>query len=268
MRSALSPRRLRELTAAPPSSSARTPPVSPRRAAASRSGLVFIDCERAAAPRDAQTRYYPGAQINTQNVGKLRPAFVFQTEVNESMETAPIVVDGVMYLTTSYNHVYAADAATGKELWHYKHRMGPVTTFCCGPNNRGVAISGGKLFMGTLDAKLIALDALTGKPVWEKQIADPEKGYSETMAPTVVENKVLIGTNGGEYGIRGFLKAFDAASGDLLWTFYTIPEKGHEASGPRRMRPAATCTAISRRKGRRWRSRAASSIRRSAAASG
>ena len=176
----------------------------------------------------AQTRYYPGAQINTQNVGKLRPAFVFQTEVNESMETAPIVVDGVMYLTTSYNHVYAADAATGKELWHYKHRMGPVTTFCCGPNNRGVAISGGKLFMGTLDAKLIALDALTGKLVWEKQIADPEKGYSETMAPTVVENKVLIGTNGGEYGIRGFLKAFDADSGDLLWTFYTIPEKGHE----------------------------------------
>src|SRR2546430_17286794 len=87
------------------------------------------------------------------------------------METAPIVVDGVMYLTTSYNHVYAADAATGKELWHYKHRMGPVTTFCCGPNNRGVAISGGKLFMGTLDAKLIALDALTGKLVWEKQIA-------------------------------------------------------------------------------------------------
>ena len=176
----------------------------------------------------AQTRYYPGAQINTQNVGKLRPAFVFQTEVNESMETAPIVVDGVMYLTTSYNHVYAADAATGKELWHYKHRMGPVTTFCCGPNNRGVAISGGKLFMGTLDAKLIALDALTGKPVWEKQVADPEKGYSETMAPTVVEGKVLIGTNGGEYGIRGFLKAFDADSGDLLWTFYTIPDKGHE----------------------------------------
>src|SRR5437667_9967553 len=82
--------------------------------------------------------------------------------------------------------------------------------------------------MGTLDAKLIALDGLTGKLVWEKQIADPEKGYSETMAPTVVENKVLIGTNGGEYGIRGFLKAFDADSGNLLWTFYTIPEKGHE----------------------------------------
>src|SRR5438105_6892265 len=176
----------------------------------------------------AQTRYYPGAQINEANVAKLRPAFVFQTEVVESMETAPIVVDGVMYLTTSYNHVYAIDAASGKEYWHYKHKMGPVTTFCCGPNNRGVAISGGKVFMGTLDAKLVALDAQTGKLAWETQVADPEKGYSETMAPTIVEDKVLIGTNGGEYGIRGFLKAYDANSGKLLWTFYTIPDKGHE----------------------------------------
>jgi PQQ-dependent dehydrogenase (methanol/ethanol family) len=176
----------------------------------------------------SQTRYYPGTQINAENVGKLRPAFVVQTEVVESMETAPIVVDGVMFITTSYNHVYAVDAKTGKEYWHYKHKMGPVTTFCCGPNNRGVAVAGGKVFMGTLDAKLVALDAATGKVVWEKEIADPEKGYSETMAPTVVDNKVLIGTNGGEYGIRGFLKAFNADSGDLLWTFYTIPDKGHE----------------------------------------
>ena len=175
-----------------------------------------------------QARFYPGSQINAQNVAKLRPAFVFQTEVMESMETAPIVVDGVMYLTTSYNHVYAVDAATGKEFWHYKHRMGPVTTFCCGPNNRGVAVAGGKLFMGTLDSKLVALDAKSGKVLWESQIADAEKGYSETMAPTVVDNKVFIGTNGGEYGIRGFLKAFNADDGKLLWTFYTIPDKGHE----------------------------------------
>jgi len=175
-----------------------------------------------------QTRYYPGSQINASNVKKLRPAFVVQTEVMESMETAPIVVDGVMYLTTSYNHVYAVDAATGKEFWHYKHKMGPVTTFCCGPNNRGVAISGGRLFMGTLDAKLVALDAKSGKLLWETQIADPEKGYSETMAPTVVDDKVLIGTNGGEYGIRGFVKAYGASDGNLQWTFNTIPEAGHE----------------------------------------
>lgn len=175
-----------------------------------------------------QMRYYPGNQINTENVRRLRPVFVVQTEVVESMETAPIVVDGIMYFTTSFNHVYAVDAATGKEFWHYKHKMGPVTTFCCGPNNRGVAISGGRLFMGTLDAKLVALDVKDGKVLWETQIADPEKGYSETMAPTVVEDKVLIGTNGGEYGVRGFVKAFNAADGKELWTFYTIPEKGHE----------------------------------------
>jgi alcohol dehydrogenase (cytochrome c) len=176
----------------------------------------------------AQTRYYPAKQINTGNVAKLRPAFQFQTEVLESMETAPIVVDGVMYITTSYNHVYALDAATGKEFWHYKHKMGPVMTYCCGPNNRGVAILGDKVFMGTLDAKLLALDAKTGKVLWATQIADPEEGYSETMAPVAVNGKILIGTNGGEYGIRGFVKAYDANDGKLLWTFEAVPEKGHE----------------------------------------
>jgi alcohol dehydrogenase (cytochrome c) len=175
-----------------------------------------------------QTRYYPGSQINAGNVAKLKPAYVFQTAVLESMETAPIVVDGVMFLTTSFNHVYAIDAVTGEEYWHYKHKLGPIVTVCCGNNNRGVAIEGGRLFMGTIDAKLVALDAKTGKLLWEKQIADPEKGYSETMAPTVVDGKVLIGTNGGEYGIRGFVKAFNAADGNLLWTFYTIPDKGQE----------------------------------------
>jgi PQQ-dependent dehydrogenase (methanol/ethanol family) len=176
----------------------------------------------------AQTRYYPGSQVNASNVGKLKPAFVFQTGVLESMETSPIVVNGVMFLTTSFNHVYAIDATTGEEYWHYKHKMGPITTFCCGPNNRGVAIDGDRLFMGTLDAKLVALDAKTGKLLWQTQIADPDKGYSETMAPTVVEGKVLIGTNGGEYGIRGFVKAFDEKDGHLLWTFYSIPDKGQE----------------------------------------
>ena len=176
----------------------------------------------------SQIRFYPGSQINTGNVKSLRPEFSFQTEVRESMETAPIVVDGVMFITTSYNHVYALDATNGKEFWHYKHKMGPFTTFCCGPNNRGVAIEGGRLFMGTLDAKLVALDAQSGKLLWETEIADPEKGYSETMSPNVIDGKVLIGTNGGEYGIRGFVKAFDAKDGKLLWTFHTIPEKGHE----------------------------------------
>jgi PQQ-dependent dehydrogenase (methanol/ethanol family) len=184
-----------------------------------------------------QTRYYPASQINTSNVKSLRPAWIFQTEIVESMETTPIVVNGVMYVTTSFNHVYALNAATGEQIWHFKHKMGPITTYCCGPNNRGVAVSGDRVFMGTLDAKLVALDAKSGKLLWETQIANPEKGYSETMAPTVVNDKVLIGTNGGEYGVRGFVKAFDSASGKLLWTFHTTPEKSvgvwatHDATG-------------------------------------
>jgi len=184
-----------------------------------------------------QTRYYPNRQINTTNVSKLRPAWIFQTEVVDSMETTPIVVNGVMYVTTAFNHVYALNARTGEQIWHHKHNMGPITTYCCGPNNRGVAAAGDRLFMGTLDAKLVALDAKTGKQLWETQIADPELGYSETMAPTTVDGKVLIGTNGGEYGIRGFVKAFDQETGELLWTFHTIPEDSrgiwatHDATG-------------------------------------
>ncbi|MDK1119508.1 MAG: PQQ-binding-like beta-propeller repeat protein [Anaerolineae bacterium] len=184
-----------------------------------------------------QTRFYPAEQINRENVDKLERAWSFKMEVTDSLETSPIIVDGTMYVTSSFNHVYALDAETGKQKWHYKHKMGPITTYCCGPNNRGVFPYGGMLYMGTLDAKLVAIDAATGKKVWETQIADPELGYSETMAPTVVDGKVLIGTNGGEYGIRGFVKAFDATSGKLLWTFYTIPENSvgvwatHDATG-------------------------------------
>jgi alcohol dehydrogenase (cytochrome c) len=185
----------------------------------------------------AQTRYYPASQINKDNVRKLRPAWIFQTDVMESMETSPLIVNGVMYATTSFDHVYALNAATGEQIWHYKHKMGPITTYCCGPNNRGVAALGDKVYLGTLDAKLVALDAKSGKVVWETQIADPELGYSETMAPTAVNGKILIGTNGGEYGIRGFVKAFDAESGELVWTFHTTPENSvgewatHDATG-------------------------------------
>ena len=192
-----------------------------------------------------QTRYYPARQINVGNVHKLRPAWIFQTEVVESLETSPIVVNGTMYITTSYSHVYALDAATGEEIWHYKHKMGPITTFCCGPNNRGVAAYGDKVYLGTLDAKLVALDAKTGRVVWEQQIADPELGYSETMAPTAANGKILIGTNGGEYGVRGFVKAYDSESGELLWTFHTTAENSvgvwatHDATGRDMLRDIA-----------------------------
>jgi alcohol dehydrogenase (cytochrome c) len=171
-----------------------------------------------------QRRYYPNAQINTANVGRLHPAWIFQTEVKESLETSPLVVNGVMYVTTSFSHVYALNARTGEEIWHYKHKLGPVTTFCCGPNNRGVAAYGDMVYLATLDSKLVALDAKTGNVVWQTDLADPELGYSETMAPTAVNGKILIGTNGGEYGIRGFLRAYDAKTGKLIWNFNTIPD--------------------------------------------
>ncbi len=172
----------------------------------------------------AQTRFYPAKQINRDNVKNLRVAWIFQTDVKESLETSPIVVDGVMFVTTSYSHVYAIDAKTGALLWHYNHKMGPITTYCCGPNNRGVQVLGGLVYLATLDSKLVALNAKTGEVVWKTDIADPELGYSETMAPTVVKDKVLIGTNGGEYGIRGFVRAYDAKTGKLVWNFDTVPE--------------------------------------------
>ena len=192
-----------------------------------------------------QTRFYPSSQINKNNVSKLKVAWIFQTEIVESMETTPIIVNDVMYVTTSFNHVYALNAGTGKEIWHYKHKMGPITTYCCGPNNRGVAIYDNMVYMGTLDSQLVALDARDGSLIWKSQIAEPELGYSETMAPTAVNGKILIGTNGGEYGIRGFVKAYDAKSGNLLWTFHSIPTNSvgvwatHDATGRNMLRDIA-----------------------------
>ena len=117
----------------------------------------------------AQTRFYPNAQINTRNVGGLRVAWLFQTDIQESMETSPIVVDGVMYVTTAFDHVYAVNAKSGEQIWEYKHKMGPVTTYCCGPENRGVAIYDDKVYLGTLDSQLVALDAKTGNLVWAER---------------------------------------------------------------------------------------------------
>jgi len=115
-------------------------------------------------------------------------------------------------------------------LWEFKPQLGPITTYCCGPNNRGVAVYENMVYVATLDAKLYGLDAKTGAVRWTATIADPEKGYSETMAPTAVNGKILIGTNGGEYGIRGFLDAYDADTGRRVWRFYTIPGEGERGN--------------------------------------
>jgi alcohol dehydrogenase (cytochrome c) len=172
----------------------------------------------------AQTRFHPADRINRRTVKNLKLAWSFQMDVTESIQTAPIVYDGVMYVTSSFNHLFALDAKTGKELWRYRHMMAPAVSLCCGPNNRGVEALDGFVYMGTLDSQVVALDARTGAVIWSRQLADPLAGYSITMAPTVISGKVLIGLSGAEYGVRGALRALDAKSGKDLWTFYTTPQ--------------------------------------------
>jgi len=172
----------------------------------------------------AQTRFHRADRINRETAKNLKLAWSFEMDVTESIQTAPIVYDGVMYVTSSFNHLFALDAKTGKEVWRYLHVMAPAVSLCCGPNNRGVEALDDLVYMGTLDSRVVALDARTGAVVWSSQLADPSHGYSITMAPTVVSGKVLIGLAGAEYGIRGALKALDAKTGKELWTFYTSPE--------------------------------------------
>jgi len=127
-----------------------------------------------------------------------------------------------MYVTTSYNVVFAFDLRTRKQLWRYEHKLGPAK-FCCGPSNRGAALGHGLVYMGTLDAHLIALDAETGKVRWDVVNNDPDSAYSITMAPTVVGDEVVIGTSGGEYATRGSVTAYDARTGACLWRWSSIP---------------------------------------------
>ena len=170
-----------------------------------------------------QTRFVDDQSINTQNVGRLKLKWMFQTGIVGSFENTPIVADGVMYVTTPYNHVYALNAQTGERLWRYKHKLGP-TIYCCGPNSKGAAISGDTVVIATLDAMLVALDKKTGKRLWETVIADSEAGYSETGAPIIFNDKIFIGIAGAEYGIRGFISAYDLNTGHLVWRWYTIPK--------------------------------------------
>ncbi len=174
---------------------------------------------------DWNQRYSTLKQINTGNVAQLVPRKIFQTGIARlgSFENTPIVQNGVMYVTTPYNTAIAYDLNTNKELWRYDHKLG-TTIFCCGPNNRGVAIHGGAhVYMGTLDAHLVALDAKTGAVLWDKEVADPAFGYSITHAPLVVGDNIIVGVSGGEYGIRGHVTAYSAGSGDQVWRWYSIP---------------------------------------------
>ena len=176
-------------------------------------------------------RYSPLTQITPANAKGLSLSWAYQSPQSGSWQATPIVADGIMYVTQRPNDVVALDAATGRAFWMYRYNNAADLVVCCGSNNRGVAILGETLFMGTLDAHLIALDAKSGRPIWKTRVADSKAGYSITVSPLVVKDRVIVGVGGGEYGIRGFIAAFDARSGKELWRFYTIPgpgEPGHE----------------------------------------
>jgi alcohol dehydrogenase (cytochrome c) len=181
-------------------------------------------------------RYSALDQITRDNVKDLKGAWVFHTGVfssGTSFESSPIVVNGVMYLTGPQSQVYALDARTGQERWRYVPTIDGMEALplCCGQVNRGVAVGGGHVYVGQIDARLTALDERTGQVAWSVAVADPRAGYSETMAPVYYDGRVYIGISGGEYEIRGHLTAYDAATGQQVWRFYTIPapgEVGHD----------------------------------------
>jgi alcohol dehydrogenase (cytochrome c) len=179
----------------------------------------------------ASQRYSTLAQIHGGNVNDLEQKWVFQAESLEKFETTPLVVDGIMYITQAPNDALALDARSGRVFWIYRHHTSTDVKPCCGSVNRGLAILGDTLFLATLDAHLVALDARTGRPLWNTKVANASSGYTMTLAPLAVRDKVIIGVAGGEFGIRGFIAAYEAQTGREAWRFYTVPgpgEAGHE----------------------------------------
>jgi alcohol dehydrogenase (cytochrome c) len=170
-------------------------------------------------------------QITPENAKDLTLKWVFQSRSLEKHEVTPLVVDGVMYTVQGINDVIALNAVTGKTIWTHAYKPSPDARNCCGQETRGLAILGDKVFLAALDTHVIALDAKTGQEIWNVQVADPKEKYSFTHAPLVIKDKVIEGTAGGEFGIRGFIVALDVNTGKEAWRFYTVPgpgEPGHE----------------------------------------
>src|SRR5271155_995474 len=173
----------------------------------------------------SEQRYSPLAKINDKNASQLGLAWFADLDTNRAQEATPLVVDGVMYVSTAWSLVKAYDARGGKLLWAYDpqvHRELGVNA-CCDVGNRGVAVWNHKVYVGAYDGRLVALEAATGKPVWSTITADASKAYTITQAPRVIKGRVIIGNSGGEYGARGYISAYDAETGKLLWRFFTVP---------------------------------------------
>ncbi len=176
-------------------------------------------------------RYSPLTQVNTGTVKQLKLAWMYHTGVKRVFENSPLVVGNTMYVSTALDHVLALNATTGQKKWEYDYRLTGPTVHCCGAANRGLAYYDGKVFMGTLDAHLVALDTAGGHQVWDSQVDDPKAGYSITMPVVAAAGKVIVGVSGGEYGIRGHIDAYDTGSGKQVWRFYTIPSPSEMPHG-------------------------------------
>ena len=180
-----------------------------------------------------EQRHSPLTQINDENVGELGIAWFKDLPDARGQEATPVMIDGKLYISTAWSKVFAYDAKTGEELWSYDPEVPgeKAVDACCDVVNRGVAINRGKLFFGTIDGRLIALDANTGARLWETQTTDNSKPYTITGAPRVVKNMVIIGNGGAEFGVRGYLSAYDVSDGSLKWRFYTVPNPDGEKDG-------------------------------------
>ncbi len=174
----------------------------------------------------ANQRHSPLTEITPENVGNLVPQWTFQTNTLAAFETTTLVRDNVLYVTGPSNTAWAIDARSGREIWSYRRELPLELTACCGLVNKGFAMLGDKLYLATLDAHLLALDMSTGAVVWDATMEDYQIGYASTIAPLAVDGKIIVGVAGGEFGIRGFIDAYDAESGELVWRFYTVPGPG------------------------------------------
>ena len=172
-----------------------------------------------------EDRYSTLDQINRNNVAHLKLKWALNLETRRGIEATPLVIDGIMFLTSTWSRVHAVNTRTGKEIWSYDPKVSKAAgeKACFDVVNRGVALYQGKVYVGTLDGRLIALDAATGVKVWEMVTVDQTKNYSITGAPRIVKGNVIIGNGGAEFGVRGYITAYDATTGELKWRFYTVP---------------------------------------------